>query len=281
VSNRNYRSPEGERAALAAYAEALGRWPVPLEQRFVETPAGRTFVISWGERVAPPLILLHGSTANSSTWGIDAEAFGARFRVHAVDLPGDAGKSTPVRLPYAGAAYADWLSAVLDALSLASARVAGLSLGGWVALKFAAARPERVERLALLAPGGVVPVRRSFILKALLYRPFGGRGAARMARLVFAPEEPPPGARESFAFMLRHYRPRVESLPNLGDDELAAVAAPVLLLGGLRDTVVDVPGTRDRLQRRIRHLEVDIRRDRGHALLGLGEDVASWLAKPP
>jgi pimeloyl-ACP methyl ester carboxylesterase len=280
VSASNYRSPEGERAAMAAYDDQLSRWPVPLEQRYVETPAGKTFVISWGEAAAPPLVLLHGSVANSSTWGIDAEAYGARFHVHAIDLPGDAGKSTPVRLPYGGPAYNDWLSSVLDALGLGAVRLAGLSLGGWVALKFAAAQPGRVERLAALAPGGVADARRSFIVKAAVYGPLGRWGAARMARVVFGPNDPPPGAAESFAFMLKHFRPRVESLPNISEEELSAITAPVLLLGGLKDAIVDIPGTRDRLVQHIRSLELDIRPGEGHALLGLGERVAEWLMTP-
>lgn len=96
----NYRSPEGERLAMARYEETLARWPVALAQHYVETTVGPTFVISRGDPAAPPLVLLHGSVSNASSWGIDAEAYGARFHVHAIDLPGDAGKSTPARPPY-------------------------------------------------------------------------------------------------------------------------------------------------------------------------------------
>ena len=175
----NYRSETGYRLAMKAYERALDNWPEPPQQQTVPTRIGATFVLSWGEPSNPPLVLLHGSAANSSSWGMDAKRFGSAFRVHAIDLPGETGKSTGLRPPYAGSAYPDWLSDVLDALALPSASIVGLSLGGWLGLKFAAAHPQRAARLALLAPGGVAPARKGFIARAALYRALGKWGISR------------------------------------------------------------------------------------------------------
>lgn len=140
----NYRTPEGERAAMAFYDRTIASWPVPVETLTIETAIGPTFVLAFGEPGAEPLVLLHGGTGNSTAWAGEAAAYASKFRVYAIDLPGEAGKSTPARPPYDGPAFADWLRDTLDGLGIERASMVGLSLGGWVALRFAAAYPERV-----------------------------------------------------------------------------------------------------------------------------------------
>jgi pimeloyl-ACP methyl ester carboxylesterase len=275
----NYRTQAGYRLAVNAYRRALDNWPAPSQQQAVPTRIGQTFVLSWGEPSSPPLVLLHGSAANSSSWGMDAKRFASVFRVHAIDLPGETGKSTGLRPPYAGSAYPDWLSDVFDALQLRSTSIAGLSLGGWLGLKFAAAHPERVVRLALLAPGGVAPARKSFMLKAAFYRPFGKWGIQRVTNMVFAPHQAPPGAAEGFAFMLRHYRARRDTLPLITDEELSRVTPPVFLLGGGRDGLLDMASTDARLARLLPDYTSVVDPNAGHALIGKGETVMEFLCR--
>lgn len=62
---------------------------------------------------------------------------------------------------------------MLDALGIARAAFVGTSLGGWLALDYATRRPERVDRLALLCPGGVGRQKRGWLFRALLLRPSG------------------------------------------------------------------------------------------------------------
>src|SRR5512139_1055710 len=152
----NYRSAAAERQAMASYEAVLAAWPVSLETKSIPTRHGDTFVIASGEPVAPPLLLLHGAGSNSGSWAGYMPAYAARFRVFAVDLPGEAGKSSPERPDWRGPAFTEWLEDVLDGLELASARVMGISQGGWTALKFAVAHPQRVERMVLVSPGGIV-----------------------------------------------------------------------------------------------------------------------------
>jgi pimeloyl-ACP methyl ester carboxylesterase len=259
------------------YERALDHWPEPLQQQTIPTRIGATFVVSWGDPSNPPLVLLHGSAANSSSWGMDAKRFASAFRVHAIDLPGETGKSTGLRPPYAGSAYPDWLSDVFDALELQSASIAGLSLGGWVGLKFAAAHPQRAARLALLAPGGVAPARKGFTAKAALYRPLGKWGIERVTNLVFAPHQAPPGTAEGFAFMLRHYKARRDTLPLITDEELSRVAMPVFLLGGGRDGLLDMAKTHARLARLLPDYNSVVDPNAGHALIGKGGALMEFL----
>jgi pimeloyl-ACP methyl ester carboxylesterase len=276
--NPNYKSTRGEQLAMAVYQRTLDAWPVANEQRTIPTRHGDAFVISFGDAANPPLVLLHGSAANSSTWAGDATVLSERFRVHAIDLPGETGKGTPNRLAYANAAYVEWLTDALDGLEIERTSFAGLSLGGWASLKFAAHETQRVERLALIAPGGVVRAKLGFVLKAAAYQRLGTWGIRRITELVFGDEPPPPGVAEGFAFMLKHYRARHDTLPPLSDDELRRVAAPVYFVGGSADALLDQRATHDRLERLLPHFEGRVIAGGGHALLGVGPEVAAWLA---
>ena len=277
----NYRSERGYQLAMEVYDRQLAELPVDAEQQRVPTSIGDTFVLSWGDAAHPPLVLLHGSAANSATWGADAARFAEHFRVYAIDLPGETGKSTPVRPPYAGPAYVEWLSDVLDALRIERAAVAGLSLGGWLALRFGAAHPSRVDRLAVLAPGGVAPARKKFLITAAVFQLLGRRGIERITRLVFSPQPPPPGVAEGFAFMLKHYRARRDSLPVISDEELSRISAPTLVLGGAKDALLDMPATCARLGSLVPNATIHLDPAGGHAILGEGARVVEFLAAPP
>ncbi len=84
-----YKSPAGEKAVMVLYDSALAHWPVPCGQRMIPTRHGDTFVIASGDADHPPLVLLHGAAGNSATWGGDVAAYCQRYRVYAVDLPGE------------------------------------------------------------------------------------------------------------------------------------------------------------------------------------------------
>ena len=273
----NYGSERSYQLAMEVYDRQLAEWPVEAEQQWVATTIGDTFVLSWGDAANPPLVLFHGSAANSATWGADAARFAAHFRVHAIDLPGETGKSTPVRPPYAGTAYVQWLCEVLDGLAIERPAICGLSLGGWLAFRFAAAQPARVDRLAVLAPGGIAPARKKFLITTAVFQLLGGRGIERITNLVFSPQPPPPGVAEGFAFMLKHYRARRDSLPVIPDDELSRISAPTLVVGGAKDALLDMPATCGRLSRLIPHATIHLDPTGGHALLGEGARVVEFL----
>ena len=88
------------------------------------------------------------------------------YHVFAADIPGEAGNSSEYRLSLDEQDYADWMASVLDALELSRASIAGNSLGGWMALKFATTYPDRVEKLMLFASGGLAPIRADFLERA-------------------------------------------------------------------------------------------------------------------
>ena len=102
------------------------------------------------ERVGdgPPLVLVHGAAVDSRMWRPQMAALADAFTVVAWDEPG-AGRSSDVPADFTLPDYADCLAALIAALELGPAHVAGLSWGGSVALELYRRRPELVATLVL------------------------------------------------------------------------------------------------------------------------------------
>lgn len=101
---------------------------------------------------APPVVAVHGLTANARCWDTLADALSPAHRLLAVDLRGR-GRSGRPATGYSVAAHVRDLMGVLDGLGLARAVLMGHSLGAFIALVAAAEHPERVERLVLVDGG--------------------------------------------------------------------------------------------------------------------------------
>jgi pimeloyl-ACP methyl ester carboxylesterase len=273
-----YRSATGERAIMALYDLVLARWPVPYEAQHIPTRHGDTFVIACGDAEKPPLILLHGAGSNSAIWAADVLKYSRQHRVYAVDLLGEAGKSAPNRPAWDIPAYAEWLLDVLDALRVDKPILLGISQGGWTALKFATWKPERVDKLVLLCPGGVTPDRLSFIFRALSASLMGCRGVEHMVRSLFGDLPAPPEAYEITRLMMTHFKSRVGVLPIFTDEELRRLVMPLLLLVGERDALRPSEKIVARMHSLLLHLIAVRIPKAGHVLLNTTAHIMPFLA---
>jgi pimeloyl-ACP methyl ester carboxylesterase len=114
-----------------------------------------------GHRVAyrqagsgPVLVLIHGITADSSTWRRVMPYLARRFTVIAPDLIGH-GHSAKPKGDYSLGAHASSVRDLLLALGHDRASFLGHSLGGGIAMQISYQFPERCERLVLLDSGGL------------------------------------------------------------------------------------------------------------------------------
>jgi len=108
-----------------------------------------TFYLEAG--AGDPVIVLHGLGATNASMVPTLAALSSGYRVLAPDLPGF-GESDKPLASYDPAFFAGWLTAFMDATGITRAHLIGNSMGGRIALETALVAPERVSKLALLAP---------------------------------------------------------------------------------------------------------------------------------
>lgn len=134
-------------------ATLLDAPPLPTLQEGVVSVLGHRMAYVAGG-AGQPVILLHGLGHASSTWDEILPHLAQHFRVYAVDMLG-CGRSDKPRIEYNLWALATYTRYFMDALGIERAHVVGHSLGGGIALHIAWQYPERVNRLALVATGGL------------------------------------------------------------------------------------------------------------------------------
>jgi pimeloyl-ACP methyl ester carboxylesterase len=187
-----------------------------------------------------PVVLVHGLAGSLRWWTHTIPALARRYRVYLVDLPayGALHRHRP-RLTLAQAA--SWLWAWMDAVALPRAHLVGHSMGGSICAHLAAQHPDAVHRLVLVAPTGV-PMGRSLpgyllpLLRAVQAMPPRFLPLLAYDALRAGPLTLMHGARDILAQDLR--------------EDLAAIAAPTLLIWGTHDTLVP-PTLGTLLQQRI------------------------------
>jgi pimeloyl-ACP methyl ester carboxylesterase len=99
------------------------------------------------------VLLVHGFGTSSFVWRQVGPALAlSNLTAFAVDMLGYGASDRPLDADYGIAAQAEYLDRALTSVRMARAAVVGLDLGAAVALRFAAAHPERVEKLILVNP---------------------------------------------------------------------------------------------------------------------------------
>ncbi len=102
-----------------------------------------------GPADAPAIVFIHGLGLNRACWQWTLPALSGRFQLLTYDLFGHGESVTPPETPSLSL-FSRQLAALLDHCTIASTGIAGFSLGGMIARRFAQDVPERVAALAIL-----------------------------------------------------------------------------------------------------------------------------------
>ncbi len=152
-------------AVLVAWAYEPERSAASLAERYRVTGSAFPEIGGMNAHLAvegdgPALVLLHGTGASLHTWNGWVEELSGEFRIVRMDLPGFGLTGPHPDGDYSIDAYLRFVHAVADHLGLGRFHLAGNSLGGRIAWNYAAAHPERVDRLILIDASGY-RIRRS------------------------------------------------------------------------------------------------------------------------
>lgn len=205
---------------------------------------------------APPIILLHGMSASADSFRELMHALADEFYLLAPDIPGF-GYSGNMQ-SYTKPRLMGWLGAFMADVGVQRPALLGHSFGGALALGMAAAAPDQVGRLVLLAPSLLAADRYPGWLRATgewrLARWLLGLGTAlsrvnlgRQSRKAFyRPERFGPALWQRRAADYRMARASAEALRASalynGREALAAVTQPTAIIWGRNDPVLHPSG---------------------------------------
>lgn len=270
-----FKSEESRKAILDRYDQILSTFP--FKKNYVNTSFGKTFILEAGDKEAPALILLHGSCSNSAFWFGEILALSSMYHVLAVDIIGEAGKSSEIRPQIKGEGYADWLMEVLRELSTDKAVIMGNSLGSWLALKFAVKYPEVVSKLIVIAPSGLSEQNLDFLDRAR--NADSNDEKLTLDNSVTKGIELPKEVEEFINMILQGYDPITEELPKYSDDEILRLNMPVLFIGGKCDVMIDMTSAAKRLRALLPDSQIHLLEDTGHFVMNSLEFVTPFLSK--
>ena len=200
----------------------------------------------------PPIVLLHGiSSCSSDYFPLIYYLRTIHQRVIAIDLPGhgETVANPALTLPELEQLMLTSVGASLRALKVGRCVVCGNSLGGFVAARFCALYPRKVQALVLISPAGA-PLSETELRKvqALFHIESLGDAVQFLEKVLGRPRLPIFVRRlVGWAVRARLHKPSVKRIlqqatihSSLRPDELATITCPVLLIWGEREQVFEV-----------------------------------------
>ena len=147
---------------LGAWLYTPDRPRAALETKYLASPSdyvtaggARLHVRDSGPRDGKTIILIHGLGASLHTWEPWAQSLAAQsYRVIRFDLPGHGLTGADPTGRYTDERGIEVLTALMDTLGVDRATLIGNSIGGRLAWRYAAAHPNRVDKLVLISPDG-------------------------------------------------------------------------------------------------------------------------------
>lgn len=237
--------------ALAAAAEARA---YGLRKESVDIGELRLVTYQGGPPDAKEaIVMLHGYSADKEVWPRFARHLVDDYRVIIPDLAGHGEAGFDTAWDYRAPAQARRVVALLDQLGIEKVHIIGNSMGGLIAAHFALAYPQRTRSVGLIDPAGVTAPQPSDMDRMVAQgrNPFEVSSRAEFDDFYAMTMARPPWLPGFvLAAMAEDYQARQPQLAQIFwkgfhgrdplDVRLAEIRAPVLLLWGSEDRLIDV-----------------------------------------
>ncbi len=245
-----------------------------LERKEITLAGGLRYVYLEGGKGAP-LLLLHGFGANKDNFTRVAKYLTPHFRVIIPDHAGFGESAKPPQADYGPRAQAERLRTFARALGVSKLHLGGNSMGGHIALTYAALYPNEVESLWLLSAAGVWSAPPSELRKRMTdtgENPLLVQDEDDFAQLVSMVTAKPLMIPRPFLDVVAQERIKNYALEERVFKQLAAdsveerirgLAVPTLIVWGQQDRVLH-PGTAGILQMLLIKSEVVMMQGVGH-----------------
>jgi len=221
-----------------------------------------------------PLVLMHGFPLDLRMWDAQIGELSSRYRVIAPDFRGfGQSKSTD---PFTTESLADDVHALLEEISALPCVLAGLSMGGYVALAYVRKYPGDLRGLILVdtkATGDDAQGKQNRDKMIELVRSKGSKAVAdQMLPKMLAPDTPRnrPAQAQALRHMMEACPPKTieNALVALRDrpdhsQALASIATPTLIIVGSEDAITPVP-VADSMQKQIPKSQLAVIKGAGH-----------------
>jgi pimeloyl-ACP methyl ester carboxylesterase len=269
-SHAVFTNKKGEQKYIKAYNNTLKLWPVPFEEKDIQTTYGTAHIIISGPAKGEPLVLFHGMDASSTMWYPNIKSYSKKYRVYAVDYILEAGKSKLSDKRPNNEEVVNWYNEVFDALKLNKINLLGTSRGGWLATNYALHNPGRVTKLMLLSPVqtfGLMDMQPK-LRKAINFKFFPNR--KRLKKLIAAfsyyPDKVGPAFKEQLYLGTEYSKTTFDMLGMAPfKDDVKQLSMPVLVLVGDHDILCG-PDVLETATEKVPNITTSIIENAGHFL---------------
>ena len=151
-----FQSKQGKKEIISLYDEKLKSLEIEFEYLTINTTFGNTNIITAGNTLNPPIILVHGSNGCAPIALETYSNLHKSYRVYAIDVLAQPNKSAETRLSMKDDSYGKWMIELIEKLKIDKVSMAGFSFGGLIILKTLEYDESKISEVFLSSPAYIV-----------------------------------------------------------------------------------------------------------------------------
>lgn len=140
-----------------------------MEEKFLQIDGNKIRYLESGTS-KNTLVLIHGLGASAERWDKVIPLFENHYKVIVPDLVGFGFSDKPL-VDYTPEFFSDFIDKFFTATNIEQANIIGSSLGGQIAIEYASLHPEKIKKLVLVSPAGIMkhstPALDAYIMAAM------------------------------------------------------------------------------------------------------------------